>query len=131
MDGGAAVTSTHTVLQRIDVTWDFPVVFTHALFDAANPVLVAALDRRSEHRRHRAMVFVDSQVAETLPTLTRQIATYFAAHPEKLELVAMPWLVPGGEAIKNDFSLVDQYMRQMLDAHLDRQAFVIIVGGGA
>lgn len=125
------MTSTHTILQRIDVTWEFPVVFTHALFDPANPVLVAALDRRSEHRRHRAMVFVDSQVAETLPALTRQIATYFAAHPAKLELVATPCLVPGGEAIKNDFSLVDQYMRQMLDAHLDRQAFVIIVGGGA
>jgi len=123
--------STHTVLQRIDVNWEFPVVFTHALFDPVNPVLIATLDRKSEHRRHRAMVFVDSRVAETLPQLTEQITAYFAAHPEKLELVGAPCLVPGGEAIKNDFSLVDQFMRQMLNAHLDRQAFVIIVGGGA
>lgn len=125
------MTSTHTVQQRIDVSWDFPVVFTHALFDPANPVLVSAMDRKSEHRRHRAMVFVDSRVAQTLPLLTRQIITYFATHPTKLELVSSPTIVPGGEAIKNDFSLVDQFMRQMLDAHLDRQAFVIIVGGGA
>ncbi len=123
--------STRTVPQRIDVTWDFPVVFTHGLFDPANPVLVTTLDRRSEHRRHRAMVFIDRQVAETLPALTTQVRQYFAAHPAQLELVAAPSLVPGGEAIKNDFSLVDQFMRQMLDAHLDRQSFVIIVGGGA
>ena len=125
------MTSAHTVLQRIDVSWDFPVVFTHALFDPANPVLENALDRRAEHRRHRAMVFIDSQVARTLPALPQQVVAYFAAHPKRLELVAPPVLVPGGEAIKNDFRLVDQFMRQMLDAHLDRQAFVIIIGGGA
>ncbi|HSI12750.1 MAG TPA: 3-dehydroquinate synthase [Chthoniobacter sp.] len=125
------MTSAHTVLQRIDVNWEFPVVFTHALFDPANPVLVTTLDRKSEHRRHRAMVFVDNRVAETLPQLTQQITAYFTAHPAKLELVGAPCVVPGGEAIKNDFSLVDRFMRQMLEAHLDRQAFVIIVGGGA
>lgn len=125
------MTSTHTVVQRIDVNWEFPVVFTHALFDPVNPVLITTLDRKSEHRRHRAMVFVDSRVADTLPQLTQQITAYFAAHPAKLELVGAPSVVPGGEAIKNDFSLVDQFMRQMLNAHLDRQAFVIIVGGGA
>ena len=40
MDGDTLMTSTHTVLQQIDVSWEFPVVFTHAVFDAANPVLV-------------------------------------------------------------------------------------------
>jgi 3-dehydroquinate synthase len=125
------MTSTHTIAQRIDVSWDFPVVFTHAVFDPANLVLVSTVDRKTEHRRHRAMVFVDSQVAEILPALVGQIAAYFAAHPARIELVATPVLVPGGEGIKNDFSLVDQYMRLMLDAHLDRQSFVIIVGGGA
>ena len=38
---------------------------------------------------------------------------------------------PGGEAVKNDFALVEKFMRLMLEAHLDRQSFVIIVGGGA
>jgi 3-dehydroquinate synthase len=125
------MTSTHTIEQRIDVSWDFPVVFTHALFDPANPVLVNTLDRRSEHRRHRAMIFIDSQVANALPNLRQQAADYFAAHPERLELVSSPITVPGGEAIKNDIALVDQYIRRLLDAHLDRQSFVIIVGGGA
>jgi len=125
------MTSTHTVLQRIGVNWEFPVIFTHALFDAANPVLVTTLNRHAEHRRHRAMVYIDSHVAAALPGLPERAAAYFAAHPTQLELVGAPVVVPGGEVIKNDIKYIDQFIRQMLEAHLDRQAFVLIVGGGA
>jgi 3-dehydroquinate synthase len=123
--------ATKTVLQQITVGWSFPVVFTHAIFDPANPVLVETLNRLGENRRHRAMIFIDSHVAGALPALATQALDYFAAHSEHLALVAAPLIVPGGEAIKNDFTLVERFMRQMLDAHLDRQSFVIIVGGGA
>jgi 3-dehydroquinate synthase len=125
------MTSSRTVLQRIDVSWDFPVVFTHAVFDPANPVLVTTLDRKAEHRRHRAMIFIDSHVSYALPNLPQQAAAYFAAHPAHLELVTAPIIVPGGEGIKNDIGLVDHYIRRLLEAHLDRQSYVIIVGGGA
>ncbi|HEY3901441.1 MAG TPA: 3-dehydroquinate synthase [Chthoniobacter sp.] len=125
------MTSTHTVVQRIGVQWEFPVIFTHAVFDSANPVLVNTMHRHAEHRRHRAMVYVDSHVAGALPKLPEQVSAYFAAHPERLELVGAPVVVPGGEVIKNDIKYIDQFIRQMLEAHLDRHAFVIIVGGGA
>jgi 3-dehydroquinate synthase len=39
--------------------------------------------------------------------------------------------VPGGEAIKNDFALVDGFMRRMLTKHMDRQSYILIIGGGA
>ena len=120
-----------TVRQRIDVKWDFPVTFTHAVFAPGNPVLVETLHRLGENRRHRAMIFMDGQVASALPLLAKQATAYFAAHPQHLELVAEPQIVPGGEAVKNDFGLVEKFMRLMLEAHLDRQSFVIIVGGGA
>ncbi len=122
---------THTVQQRIGVSWDFPVVFTHAIFAPANPVLADTLNRLGENRRHRAMIFIDGHVAGALPGLAAQAGAYFAAHPQKLELVGEPQIVPGGEAVKNDLSLVEKFMRLMLEAHLDRQSFVIIVGGGA
>ncbi len=117
--------------QRIDVTWEFPVVFTHALFDAHNPVLVETLERLRENRRHRALVFVDSFVAAAHPQLVAQIGTYFAAHPARLELAGEVEIVPGGEAVKNDFALVQTFMRLMLERRMDRQSFVVIVGGGA
>jgi 3-dehydroquinate synthase len=121
----------HTVTQRIDVKWEFPVVFTHAIFDPANSVLVDTLNRFHENRCHRAMIFIDGHVAGALPGLAAKAVAYFQAHPLQLQLIADPQVVPGGEAVKNDFSLVEKFMRLMLDAHLDRQSFVLIVGGGA
>jgi 3-dehydroquinate synthase len=120
-----------TVQQSIAVSWDFPVTFTHTLFAPENTVLVETLNRLGENRRHRAMVFIDSHVARAIPELAAQVSAYSFAHPEGLELVGTPQVVPGGEAVKNDFSQVEKLMRQMLEAHLDRQSFVIIVGGGA
>ncbi len=128
---GLSPMNSTTIAQRIDVSWDFPVVFTHAIFHPENSALIDALDRLDEHRRHRALVFIDSQVAKAHSQLGAQIADYFAAHAARLELAAVPQVVPGGEAVKNDFSLVDGFMRLMLGRHMDRQSFVIIVGGGA
>ncbi len=122
---------TRSVRQQITVNWDFPVVFTHALFAPENPVLLETLDRLNEQRRHRAMVFIDAHVAKANPQLTQQITAYFDANPRQLELAAPPQIVPGGEAAKNDFSLVEGHMRLLLEKRMDRQAFVIIVGGGA
>lgn len=123
--------SAYTVEQRIKVEWDFPVVFTHRLFDTLNPVFADTLDRKAEQRRHRAIVFVDSHVADARPGLLDEIRAYFAANSQRLELAGEPRIVPGGEAVKNDFALVDGFMRELLAQHLDRQSFVVIVGGGA
>ena len=119
------------VRQQVSVDWDFPVVFTRGLFHPGNSVLWDAVDRLGEKRRHRALVFIDACVAEADPELPGRVRAYFAAHPGRLELLAEPQIVPGGESVKNDFSLVEGFMRLMLSKHLDRQAFAIIVGGGA
>ncbi len=128
---GGAVAKYRTVRQQVSVSWDFPVVFTRGLFDPGNLVLVDAIDRLGENRRHRALVFIDSHVAEAHPELAARVQAYFAANSSRLELLADPLIVPGGEAVKNDLSLVEGFMNVMLDSHLDRHAFAIIVGGGA
>jgi len=123
--------SDKTIRQQITVTWDFPVIFTQHLFAATNPVLFGTLDRLCENRRHRAMVFIDSHVADKHPGLSAEIRAYFAAHASKLDLIADPEIVPGGEPIKNDFPFIERLVRLMLEKRLDRHAFVIVVGGGA
>jgi 3-dehydroquinate synthase len=122
---------TRTIQQTIAVTWDFPVTFTHGLFRPANRVLVDTLQRLHEPRRHKALVFIDGHVASARPALAGDVEAYFAAHGETLELASAPQIVPGGEAIKNDFGLVEGFMRLMLEKHMDRQSFIIIIGGGA
>ncbi len=122
---------TKTVRQQISVGWEFPVVFTHDVFAPANPVLADTLDRLGENRRHRAIVFIDEFVAGTHRVLDEKVTAYFDVHRDRIELIAAPQIVPGGEAVKNDFALVEGFMRLLLERHLDRQSFVIIVGGGA
>ena len=88
---------TRSIEQRVNVTWEFPVTFTHGLFRTENRVLVDTLRRLHEDRRHRALVFVDSHVAAARPELVREIEKYFAAFSEQIELATAPRIVPGGQ----------------------------------
>ena len=78
--------ATRTIEQRINVTWEFPVTFTHGLFLTENRVLADTMRRLGEERRHRALVFVDSHVAAARPSLVREIENYFAAFTAQIEL---------------------------------------------
>ncbi len=122
---------TQTVQQQISVHWDFPVSFTHHLFAPSNPLLADTLNRLQEKRCHRAMVFIDSFVAKARPELAAQVTKYFHAHAGKIALACAPQLTPGGEAAKNDFRVVEGFMQLLLENRMDRQSYVIIVGGGA
>jgi 3-dehydroquinate synthase len=113
--------------QRFSVEWRFPVHFSDGIFDVANPLL-ASLATGSPSR---AMVFVDGNVARANADLIRSIFEYFATHGAKFLLVAPPVLVEGGERVKDGLANVEDFARRMLEAHLDRQAYAIIVGGGA
>src|SRR4051794_35482068 len=77
-----------TIRQQITVNWEFPVVFTHGVFEAQNPVLVDAINQIPDGRRHRAMAFIDGAVAASNPELAAQIEAYFAAHADLLDLAA-------------------------------------------
>ncbi len=118
-------------LQEISVPFDYPVYFTRRVFDPSNPILKELLARREPERRHRALVYVDSGVANATPDLCRKIESYFAAFPHRLELAAPPHVVPGGEEVKNGWAVVKGIMEDIGNAHLCRQSFVVVVGGGS
>ena len=117
--------------QKISVPFEYPVYFTHGLLAAENPLLADSLNLLGEDRRHRAMVYVDSGLAEAQPQLIQTIKEYFHARPKQMELVAPPQLVPGGEAAKNGWQVVRDVMWTAGNCHIDRQSFVIAFGGGA
>ena len=49
----------------------------------------------------------------------------------RIELVAPPIPVPGGERIKNELFFVEQMQRQLVEHRIDRHSYVIAIGGGA
>jgi 3-dehydroquinate synthase len=117
--------------QRVSVTFDYPVWFTRDLFDPGNPILLDAVARLEPARRHRAVVFLDEGVASQLPDLARRIERYAQAHSQQLELAGPVHLVNGGEAVKNDYDIILNLLRRLQSLAIDRQSFVIAVGGGA
>ena len=118
-------------LQKFSVTYEFPVVFTSALFDPANPVLVDTLRRLEPDRRHRCLVFVDDGVIAARPALVEEIRAYAARHAAHMALVADPMPVPGGEKIKLDLHFVEHMQRTLFEHRIDRHSYVIAIGGGA
>lgn len=117
--------------QRLAVPFDFPVVFTRGVFRPGNPVLSATMGRLEKHRVHRALVFVDSGIARTHRRVCRDIGAYFKAHRDRIALSAPPVVVPGGEHAKNDDGLFRRVTDLLSHHRVDRQSFVVIVGGGA
>jgi len=120
-----------TILQKISVSFRYPVSFTHGVFAPKNTTLAALLAKDRSGPRARTLVVVDAALAEATPGLLRRIEGYFRAHRATLELVRKPLLVPGGENAKNGWTSVREIMTAAGAEHLDRHSYVIAVGGGS
>ncbi|HTS51963.1 MAG TPA: 3-dehydroquinate synthase [Burkholderiales bacterium] len=117
--------------QRFAVQYDYPVHFTHDLFSRDNPVFVDALSRKEPNKRHRFLAFIDADVAASWPALAHDICAYAEHHGERLQLLAHPETIVGGEQVKHDPDLVTRLQRRLLDLGVDRHAYVVAIGGGA
>ncbi|HWP35802.1 MAG TPA: 3-dehydroquinate synthase, partial [Thermodesulfobacteriota bacterium] len=82
-------------------------------------------------RRHRVLAVVDRAVAAAWPRLLADIARYAARHRDGLVLAAEPVVVEGGERAKADPAALRRLTARLHAAGLDRQSFVLAVGGGA
>jgi len=119
-----------TIVQRVELTLDYPVVFTRDALAADNPALADAIGRREPGRRHRIVGFADRNVAAAHPGLGDALAAYAAAHAARLELVAPLELIPGGEPAKTA-AVAEAVWRRLAELRIDRHACAIAIGGGA
>jgi 3-dehydroquinate synthase len=123
--------STAVYLQSFSVRYEYPVCFTEHLFARDNPVFRDTLLRTEPTRRHRFVVFIDSNVAASFPSLAHDIAGYAGLHADAMELLIHPEVVPGGEHVKNDPALLTRLQHRLVELGVDRHAFLVGIGGGA
>jgi 3-dehydroquinate synthase len=128
-ESNAATGTVH--VQRFTVTYEYPVYFIERVFDPDNPVLAEVLALREPRRRHRCLAFVDDGVLEARPGLIDEIVGYARHHAARMELVAPPFPVPGGERIKTELFFIEQMQQRLLEHRIDRHSYVIAIGGGA
>ncbi len=123
------------VIERtVEVRWRHQVHFTEGVFNPANPVLRDILaDARPAPfgRPAKALIVVDESLVHALPGLPGELAAYFLAHHDVLQLVCPPIPMVGGEAVKNAYFRVSEIHALIDRYHIDRHNYVLAVGGGA
>jgi 3-dehydroquinate synthase len=118
-----------SVIQRsIRVSWPLRVFFTEDVFAEENPVLKNAL---ADELPRKVLVVLEDALAQSQPKLEAQIENYFSLHAEQLQLVRSPLFVEGGEHAKNSVTIVTEILSHIDRHHVDRQSYLIAVGGGA
>src|SRR5689334_9982605 len=113
----------------IDNRFEYPVHFTSGVFETANEALARVIHRKEPRRRLRVLLVIDRGVADTRPaSWRRDIARYFDTY--NIELAA-ELVLSGGEGIKSDRAALEALLSSIDEHGLDRQSFVVIIGGGA
>lgn len=116
----------------IPVTFHHRVAFTHGAFDPKNLTLRDLVAEACDlDGTAKVLVLLDSGVAAADPRLAGRISHYFAVHADTLNLVTDPVLLTGGEACKNDWSLVEKIWKAIEFFKICRHSYVIAIGGGA
>lgn len=110
---------------QIPVVFKHRVCFTRGAFELSNPLLADLLE---EGGGRRVLVFLEEAVAAALPDLRERIEAYFAD-------LGFDWrgvkVMPGGEPVKADGSLVRDVWEAIDQQHIDRHSYVLVIGGGA
>jgi 3-dehydroquinate synthase len=107
------------------------VCFSEGVFDVDNRTLVEALCRREPQRRHNVLFVVDAGVHAAWPSLLDDIHAYAAHHESQMRLAFAPLVLEGGEGSKNDANAAAELRSRINELGIDRQSFVVAVGGGA
>ena len=120
------------IVRSIPLTFEHRIIFTHGAFDAANLTLRDLVAEAAELDGHaRVLVLAEDGLREGNPRLEEKIESYFTRHSDAVELVAPPMVMPGGEACKNDWSLVEKIWQAIEYHKICRHSFVFAIGGGA
>jgi len=117
--------------QHLSISFDFPICFTADLFQRENSTFVEIVASQEPHRRHRLLCVIDRGVAACNPRLTPELVRYVDDHAAHMTLVAPPAVVQGGESAKNDPTCLQEILALLHRNEIDRQSFVVAIGGGA
>ena len=113
------------------VPYSYPVHFTRDLWRDDQPLFADVVRRCESDRQHRVLVVIDDGLVAARPSLPAEIERHAKAFADAYTLVAPPVLIPGGEVSKNDISHTLKLLELINRYKIDRQSFIVAVGGGA
>lgn len=119
------------IVQKFSVPFQYTVHFTDGLFNTDNPLFSEVFLQDGNYTPRKLFFVIDSGVAAHHPKLVSEIETYVKKYEHLFKLSARPVIMPGGEACKTDYSLVEQIQQAVNDCGIDRHSYIVGIGGGA
>ncbi len=119
-----------TLKPEFNIRFQYPLHFTHGVFDKKNACLADLLhsDKSGDAtNKVQALFYLDEGLHRARPKLENEIQDYCRIH--NIQNFSRVHIVPGGDAAKTQIQIDNMY-EQMLDVALDRQSYVIAIGGG-
>lgn len=119
-----------SIKQKFSVSYQYDIHFTSGLFTPENRLLSDFFIARGGGLVPKLLVVIDEGVVTHHPALPERIRDYFGLE-SAVQLIADILLVPGGEAIKNEWESVDRIIESVHRYGIDRHSYIMAVGGGA
>jgi len=113
------------------VPFRYSVHFTTGLFQLNNPLLAQTIAADGEPGPKSVLAVIDAGLLAHHPKLLAQLLSYTDSHRDILTLAGEPVVVPGGEAAKNNPSLLTDLHSAIQQAGLCRHSYLLAIGGGA
>jgi len=117
--------------QQISVPFHYSVHFTAGLLRLNNPLLAQTIAADGEPGPKSILIVIDAGLLAAHPNLLAQLLNYADSHRQVLRLAGEPVIVPGGEAAKNDLTLLTDLHSAIHQAGLCRHSYLLAIGGGA
>ncbi len=118
------------IRQRVPVTFNYDVHFTHDMFRLDNSLLARVVRADGEPGPKKILAVVDAGLLRHHPRLLKELAAYAGRYQNTLSLQT-PLVVPGGEKAKNDRALPERIHAALGAAGLCRHSYILAIGGGA
>jgi 3-dehydroquinate synthase len=96
-----------------------------------NPLLAEVLMAEKPAQPVAMIVVIDGGLLTAQPDLPEQVIAYAEEYSASICLRALPLIVVGGEAAKNDPAWVEQIQQLISEVGLCRHSYVVVIGGGA
>lgn len=119
------------IQQKFSVPFQYTVHFTNGLFKLDNSLFRKVFSQDGNTVARKLLFIIDSEVGVHHPQLIHEITGYVKNTPDAFRLATEPITMPGGEACKNDYGLVEQIQQAVNDYGIDRHAYIVAIGGGA
>ncbi|OUL21654.1 3-dehydroquinate synthase [Nostoc sp. 106C] len=119
------------IQQSVSVSFNYGIYFTNNLFELKNPTLAQLITSDRETKPKKVLVIIDAGLLKFQPGLLKQLVAYTKFYAEIITLPIEPIVIPGGEAAKNDRTLLEQIHQYIEAARLCRHSYLLAIGGGA